>query len=213
MRHGTTLLRGLFWPPLYRDGGDGGGGGGAGGGGEKTFTQDELDRIVGQRVASERKKYPDYDELKAKAAKADELESAQKSELQKANDRAEKAEKERDTAIAERDAAKEEAQESKIAVEVLAEAQKAGAIDPRDVLGLLPKGKVTIGDDGQVAGHEDAVKALLEGKPHLVGKAQQGTTSATRRDGGAQRTTGPGPDQVSPGQGRLRHAYDQNTDT
>lgn len=51
---------------------------------EKTFTQADVDRIVTNRVA----KYSDYEELKAKAAKFDEAEEANKSELQKALDKA-----------------------------------------------------------------------------------------------------------------------------
>lgn len=51
---------------------------------ERTFTQAELDAIVGDRLKRERAKYADYDEFKAKAAKFDEAEEASKSELQKA---------------------------------------------------------------------------------------------------------------------------------
>ncbi|MFT3971703.1 MAG: hypothetical protein QM695_15865 [Micropruina sp.] len=56
-------------------------------------TQADLDRIIGERVARERAKYGDYGDLKAKAAKFDEVEAASKSELQKAIERAEAAEK------------------------------------------------------------------------------------------------------------------------
>ncbi len=51
---------------------------------EKTFTQAEMDAIIGDRLARERAKYADYAEMKAKAAKFDEAEEASKSELQKA---------------------------------------------------------------------------------------------------------------------------------
>ena len=51
---------------------------------EKTFTQAEMDAIIGERLSRERAKYADYDEVKAKAAKYDEVEEANKSELQKA---------------------------------------------------------------------------------------------------------------------------------
>ena len=57
---------------------------------EKTFTQKELDAIVAERLKRERTKYEGFDELKAKAAKFDELEEASKSELQKVTERAEK---------------------------------------------------------------------------------------------------------------------------
>lgn len=52
----------------------------------KTFTQADIDRIVADRLARERSKYADYDELKAKAAKLDELEAANKSEADKLRD-------------------------------------------------------------------------------------------------------------------------------
>jgi len=51
---------------------------------ERTFTQAEVDAIVGDRLKRDRAKYADYDDIKAKAAKFDELEEANKSELQKA---------------------------------------------------------------------------------------------------------------------------------
>ncbi len=54
----------------------------------RTFTQDELNAIVQTRLADERKKYADYDSLKEKAGKYDAQEEANKSELQKANEKA-----------------------------------------------------------------------------------------------------------------------------
>ena len=64
---------------------------------EKTFTQKELDAIVAERLKRERTKYEGFDELKAKAAKFDELEEASKSELQKVTERAEKLQSELDS--------------------------------------------------------------------------------------------------------------------
>lgn len=60
--------------------------------GEKTFTQADVDRIVESRLAREREKQPDIEELKAKAAKLDELEEKNKSELEKATEKAAKLE-------------------------------------------------------------------------------------------------------------------------
>lgn len=54
----------------------------------RTFTQDEVNAIVGKRLAEEKGKYADYDVLKAKAIKYDEAEEANKTELQKATERA-----------------------------------------------------------------------------------------------------------------------------
>lgn len=55
---------------------------------EKTFTQAEVDAIVGDRLKRDRAKYADYDTLKEKAQKFDALEEESKSELQKAVERA-----------------------------------------------------------------------------------------------------------------------------
>lgn len=61
---------------------------------QQSFTQEELNAIVGKRLAREAEKYADYEELKAKAAKLDELEESAKTELQKATEKAEKLEAE-----------------------------------------------------------------------------------------------------------------------
>lgn len=60
--------------------------GGSGEGNEpepKSFTQEQVDQIVEKRLAKERGKYKDYDELKSKAMRLDEMENAGKSELDK----------------------------------------------------------------------------------------------------------------------------------
>lgn len=55
---------------------------------DRTFTQEEMDAIIGERLSRERAKYADYDDLKAKATKFDQAEEASKSELQKATEKA-----------------------------------------------------------------------------------------------------------------------------
>lgn len=62
----------------------------------KTFTQAEMDAIIGDRLARERQKYADYDSLKEKAGKYDEAQEANKTELQKALENASKIQKELD---------------------------------------------------------------------------------------------------------------------
>jgi hypothetical protein len=60
-------------------------------------TQEDLNKIIAERVKREREKYANHAELEAKAKKLDEIEEANKTELDKANARADAAEKERDT--------------------------------------------------------------------------------------------------------------------
>lgn len=52
---------------------------------DKTFTQADLDRVVSDRLSREREKFGDYDDLKAKATRLAEIESANQSETEKLN--------------------------------------------------------------------------------------------------------------------------------
>lgn len=64
----------------------------SGSGDERTFSQDEVNKIVAERLKRAKATPPaDYDELREKAARLDELEAANKSDLEKANDAATKA--------------------------------------------------------------------------------------------------------------------------
>ena len=198
------LLTSLLEPDGGGDGGDGGNGGAAGGGdggagdgaggeggeggegGGSSFRaprdQAEFDRMVSDRIRRERSKFADYDELKGKATKFDELEAANRTEL-------ETEQAARQAAEAAAAAATANAEETLRRSAVLVAASKANAADPGDVYALLTKEQkdaLTIGDDGQVTGAEDAVKALLGAKPHLVGKKQTSGSAdgGTRDDGG-----------------------------
>lgn len=51
-------------------------------------SQDELNKVIGQRIAKVESKFADYQDLKAKAEKFDEVEESNKSEIQKAQDAA-----------------------------------------------------------------------------------------------------------------------------
>lgn len=140
----------------------------------KTFTQDDLDRVVRDRLKRDRQDRPSDEEiadLKGKAAKFEEIEAASRTELE--------------TAQAERDAAKQTAEEAVARANqtlrkaaVIAASAEAGA-DPEIVHALLAERgfkitqedntfEVTVGDDGQVTGASEAVKALIELK-NIVG--------------------------------------------
>lgn len=59
-------------------------------------SQEDLDRIIGKRLERATAKFADYDDLKAKAAKYDEMEEAKKTEIQREREAREAAERERD---------------------------------------------------------------------------------------------------------------------
>ena len=63
---------------------------------EKTFTQAELNAIVQKRVGEVTSKYANYEELKEKAQRFDQIEEDSKSELQKANEKADSLQSELD---------------------------------------------------------------------------------------------------------------------
>lgn len=60
------------------------------------FTQDDVDSIVQERLARERAKYEGFEDLKEKAAKFDEMEEKNKSDLQKATEKADALQKQID---------------------------------------------------------------------------------------------------------------------
>ena len=81
---------------------------------ERTFTQAELDAIVGDRLKRERAKYADYDEAKAALDELNQLKEASKSELEKAVE-------ERDSLKAELDKLKAERERAELVARVAAE--------------------------------------------------------------------------------------------
>ena len=128
---------------------------------ERTFTQDDLDKAVSERVNREKAKlakFADYDDLKAKAEQYDELTAAQKTAEQRAADDLAKAQKAAADALAE-------------AVRYKA-AGKAG-IDPEsDDFALIGSG-----DEETVMARAARLGALLASERELSQlKEQQGRT-------------------------------------
>lgn len=82
----------------------------------KTFTQDELNAIVAKRVGEVQKKFADYDDVKAKAGKADEA-LAKVNELTEKLELAGKSEEEKAKLLAEKLQAKSEAERIALAKE------------------------------------------------------------------------------------------------
>lgn len=79
---------------MAAQGNDAAGTNGAQSGSNQTFSQEQLNAIVGERLARQAEKYADYDDLKQKAAEYDKQQEASKTELQKAQERAKKLEDE-----------------------------------------------------------------------------------------------------------------------
>lgn len=160
----------------------------------KTFTQEDLDRIVQERLARAKKDSPSEDEIAAlreAQKKLQEIEEANKSDLEKAAAAAQKAQEDAAAARAEADAARQEANAIKRKAAIVGAAAEIGA-DTEIVYALLAANdfkaangetnfEVTIGDDGQVTGVTDTVKAIVAQK-NIVGTS----TPPGPGDGGAR---------------------------
>ena len=129
---------------------------------ERTFTQEEVNRMQAQTRRDERGKFSDYGDLKARAAKADELEQAQLSDTQKLEARAIEAERK---AVE----AQEQIASAMIASEVKIRASALGVIDPDAAYLLLDRSNVRYDAADGVSGVDDALASLLDAKPYLKG--------------------------------------------
>ncbi len=157
----------------FRMEGDSGGppaGGGAppppagGGNAPTTFAQADVDRIVQDRIARERAKFSDYDDLKTKAAKLADLENQSKSDQEKA---VEKARKEADDAARKDEGGKWSQRIVRAEVKALAGGKLA---DPADAVAMLDLSEFKLDDTGNVdpKAVEAAIDKLLEAKPYLA---------------------------------------------
>lgn len=164
-------IRGLRFLDGEGDGGGAGDGDGSGdgqgdgsAGDAKTFTaptsQEELDRIIESRLARERSRFKDFDTLKEKASKWDQLEEEKKTPSEKAIQEA--AEKAR-TEVA----SKYERQIAEGKVESIATA--AGFIDPADAVLRVLQGDLPRKDDEiDLDELKKRVETLAKDKPHLI---------------------------------------------
>lgn len=184
IRYVTDPQSGRRWP-IPAGGADDGAPEGEGEGGEgteapegegeaKTLTQSEIDEIVERRLARERQKYADYDDLKAKASELEELQEAEKTELQREQEA--------------REAAEERAQEyeqqlRQAALErALLDAASGKASKPSLVVKLADRDGLDPDDTDAVTA---AVDKVLEEAPELKG----GGVRVPSADGGARPTT------------------------
>lgn len=143
--------------------------GGPQGTGESNFTppasQADLDRIIQERVARERNKFADYEDLKAKATEYDQFKESSKTEQQKAID------------AARAEGANEVAGKYTTRIvnaEVKATAASLGFKDPGDAIALFGDiSKVKIEDDGpDTAAIKSRLEEIAKDKPYLLKETQ-----------------------------------------
>lgn len=199
------FLDGTLLPVV--SGGDGGGGGGEGNAGGEGGDPPDLGDAGKRAIAAERDARTKAEKARKAAetkaadleARLAELDGAQKSEHQKA---LEKARKEAGEAAGKEATAKANARIVRAEVRAAAGGKLA---DPNDAVRLLDLDEFAVDDDGEVDAKaiEAAIAKLVKDKPYLASGASRPSGDA---DQGAR--GGNGSAEVSPGYGRLRHAYE-----
>ncbi len=145
------------------------------------FTQADIDRIVKERIERVKARYADYDDLKARAARLDEIERAQMDEkerlaadLKALEDKVSAAERARDEALA-------QSQERLLRAEVTALAAAMSFKYPGDIFRLADLSAAAIDESGAVVGVREALEALAKERPDYIAKP-----AAPRIDGEAR---------------------------
>lgn len=128
----------------------------------KTFSQEDVNRIVADRVARTQQKYADYDDLKAAAAELNKVRDASRTDMERAVEAARKEGAQAATATANSRLVKAEAR---------ALAASAKFRDPSDAvafLGDLSAVKVDAQGEVDTASLERALTDLAKAKPYLL---------------------------------------------
>jgi len=167
----------------------------------RTFTQEDLNRIVPQRAEQMARQllrergFESVDDLDKRLRELDEFKRERQTELEKAQETVQRATERAQRAETERDEAIQKAQSTLIRAALMAEASALNVAHPEDAYHLADLAGVAIGEDGiTVTGAADAVRALvddgrlpLRGKPPAP-KLDGGAGSGERSDGGPQLT-------------------------
>ena len=125
--------------------------------------QAQINRMMAQTKRETRQQFADYSQLQERAAKADELEQAQLTEVERIQQRAADAEK----AVVD---ANSKLADALIASEVKVKAVQLGIIDPDAAYLLMDKTGIQYDAKQGVAGVDEALTQLLESKPYLKGQ-------------------------------------------
>lgn len=120
----------------------------------KTFSQEEVNTAIRDRLKRQEKKYADYSDLKKAAGEWDKHKESQKTDLERLEAQVKNLE-------AERDEANKQTQQTILKSAFATEASKLGVQFPEDAHLLVNLSDFSV-EDGKVDGVEDAVKTLVD---------------------------------------------------
>jgi hypothetical protein len=135
---------------------------------DKTFSQEDVDRIVKERLKRATSRYADYDDLKEAAKKLKELQEAELSEKEKLEKRIQELEDAETEAKQQAQARELEINEKLIRAEVRLVAGTMGFSTPDDAYALAELADVSVEEDGSVKGVDKALEKLAKAKPYLL---------------------------------------------
>jgi hypothetical protein len=142
-------------------------------------SQADLDRILGERLARERAKYADYDDLRTKAAEFDKAAEAARTDQEKAVEEA-------------RNEGKTEALTAAntrlVSAEARALAAEAKFRNPSLAVKAVDLKGVTVNDDGEVdaAAIKAKLKELSDAEPYLIDDGKKPLPKPDRSQGGGK---------------------------
>lgn len=128
------------------------------------FDAERARRTIESQRATERELKARLKELEPLAARARELEDAQRTDLEKAQAKADAAEQRATEAEA-------RARQALVRSAVMVELGKQGAANPARIFALVDQAGLEISDDGTVTGADKAVERLLKDEPYLKAAA------------------------------------------
>ncbi len=226
-------FRPIIWYDAPKD--NGGGGDNPDGGGkepdkkpqpkpedEKKFTQADTDQIAGKARDEGRKTAVNellkelglekIDDLKALVTDTRKKQDAEKSELQKAQEKNEELAKAAKAAEAKRDEALAKATERLMKAALLAEASKPEyKIRPdalADVWTFLDRSAIKVKDDGETfEGVGEAIKAVVKAKPYLVDDKPRGPGSPPAPNGNGRRDKEPSDEDKARAQRQAKSSF------
>ena len=147
----------------------------------KTYSQDELNKLFGERAKQAKTAtlkelgFASFEEAEALIKKARDTEEASKSELQKAQERAAELEKRIEAEAAMR-------KEMATSHEVATTANKLGIVDSDVAYRLIDKESIEYDDKGKPSNIEALLKKLPQDKPYLLGGNKPGAFNYGRSE-------------------------------
>jgi hypothetical protein len=158
-------------------------------------TQDELDRVLRDRLTRERQKYQGYDEYREKAERYDEIADAAKTSEEKLQEQL--ADREREL-----EQLRSSHRQALVSSAIAQSASKLGVVDTDAAIKLIDQDALEFDDSGNPKNIEQLVQGLVQDKPYLAPKSPAGSFDGGVRTPAPQTTDDP---KTALGLGLLQH--------